>query len=266
MGDSKQRGQAMILRIVAVVIGLTLGAMAQSSYPSLYAGIGDGVYKSADGYKTLMKLESFKSEHGALKAYVEKARQLKTKGFALDNEENKEQSKEYIAALRELAKEKKALDRTVLRKIRMLKEQKAYAELETLAKNPDPMIAGAAEVKRMQHSKPPGKERAKGKPEDDLRRSLMELKGRLLSARSENSPEVHCLNDITAVNYWMAEAETFKKQRDWCKAHDACVQTINFERAAAKSCDAENPLYKKWRERSEKYRIEYKNEYAKACR
>lgn len=256
----------MLYRVLGIVLWLAFDVAAQSSYPLLYAGIGDGVYKSAEGYEALMKLESFKSEQALLRTYSLKARQLKERGFALDKQEHKERSGEYIAALRELDKEKKELHRRVLKKIGLLKKQKAYAELEVLMKSPDPEIARAAYVKDGTISEPIGRSTSKTAPADELQRSLIKLKGRLLTARNENSPDVRCLNDITAINYWMVEADVRKKGRDWCRAYDACEQTINFERAAARSCSEEDPLYQTWRKRSEQYRTAYKDEYAKACR
>ena len=254
----------MRIEFWVALVCFCVNAAAQNPYPPLYGAIGDKVYAAAEGYGALANMKPFEENRVALNLFVKKADRLKLEGFMLSKSATKEQRSAYIASLRSLFEEKKTLDHAVLKQINLLKAGGKRAELLALSDNPYALIRNAAYVAPVAPVKKTKKSAVVEMPED-LWQSLAELKEKLLEARNQNSPDMQCLNDVTAMNYWMAEAEEQKAGRAWCKAHDACEQIINFERAARKSCSKEHPLYERWRAYSIEYRTTLKKELSGMC-
>ena len=252
------------MKLWVALVCFCVNAAAQNPYPPLYGAIGDKVYAAAEGYGALADKAAFEENRVALNLFVKKADRLKREGFLLSESATKGQRSAYIASLRSMFEEKKSLDHAVLQQISRLKAAGKRAELLALSENPYALIRNAAYVAPVTPAKKTEKSAAAEMPED-LWQSLAELKEKLLGARNQKSPDMQCLNDVTAMNYWMAEAEEQKAGRAWCKAHDACEQIISFERAARKSCSKEHPLYERWRAYSVEYRTTLKKELSRMC-
>ena len=241
-------------------------AMANASYPYLYAAIGTPTYQAAEGYRALIGSEYFTASKETMRHFIKESDRLKDEGFRLDEGNTKEDRKVYIEALRQLEKQRNKIDRLVVKSIRMLKAQKLNAELSVLAKSPYPLIRKRAKVHAEQEMTPGGKQvTIAEKDTETLRRSLMSLREELQQARAGNAENVACLNDITAINYWMLKADTLKQKREWCKTADVCRQIIEFEHAAGKNCGKENARYLEWSAASKPYRTTFKQMFEEAC-
>lgn len=88
--------------------------------------------------------------------------------------------------------------------------------------------------------------------------SLEHLKEELYTLREEGAPEdgegsqqMACLNDITAVNYWLIEV--FKHDNDACSLRDAIKQMKSYDKAASDSCGRSSMRYIEWHGRIRPY-------------
>ena len=266
MSSFKRAGS--FIKIVALFFALTLSMLAKDVYPALYSAIGDEVYRAADGYRALTEITSFKKDDALYSIYIKKADQLKEEGFGLDKESTNEQREQYLVALRKLSKEKGKINRSVLKSIRQLKADKMDADLALLSRNPYPLIRQASIVKKATVS-PKELTRKEKVPHTErpgnMQDSLADLKEQLLMARSENSSREKCLNDITAINYWIVKADELSENEEWCRANDACKQVVSYERASKTTCGEDDPLYIQWQDYSAIYRTTLKKEFSDAC-
>ena len=236
--------------LIAVLLKLSLFA---STYPLVYASIGDEVYATAKAYKTLLGNEIFHDIYDDLREYVLEAELLMEDGFRLEHESVREDRKKYVKTLRELAKEKKRLDFLIQKYMDEFYELKAYALLQELSDNDLAYIRNSKAVRgAMEHSLNkeenfPKIEEFKG---DSLEENLQRLKEELIVKREENAPIVACLNDLTAINYWMIRSEKEFAKSSYCEAVKASDQVIKFNTSAKISCVDYQERLKKWQERS----------------
>ena len=82
--------------------------------------------------------------------------------------------------------------------------------------------------------------------------SLQRLKDELYTLReSQDQEKMACLNDITAMNYWMIEV--LKHPKEACKRADAIRQMKSYNKASALSCGRSSIRYVEWRGRIKPY-------------
>lgn len=82
--------------------------------------------------------------------------------------------------------------------------------------------------------------------------SLADLKDELHRLReSEEEAQTACLNDITAINYWMIRV--LEGEKDACALSDAIRQMKSYDKSAAQSCGAESMRYIEWHGRIKPY-------------
>jgi len=82
--------------------------------------------------------------------------------------------------------------------------------------------------------------------------NLQRLKDELYALReSENQDKVACLNDITAMNYWMIEV--LKNSNEACARADAIRQMKSYNKASALSCGRSSIRYVEWKGRIKPY-------------
>ena len=82
--------------------------------------------------------------------------------------------------------------------------------------------------------------------------SLAGLKDELYALREEENEELMaCLNDITAINYWMLKVLEHEKQA--CERRDATKQMKSYDKASAISCGRGSMRYIEWHGRIKPY-------------
>ncbi len=82
--------------------------------------------------------------------------------------------------------------------------------------------------------------------------SLENLKEELYILReSEEQTQTECLNDITAINYWMINI--LENERDACAVSDAIKQMKSYDKKSAKTCGRKSMRYIEWHGRIKPY-------------
>jgi ribosomal protein S13 len=82
--------------------------------------------------------------------------------------------------------------------------------------------------------------------------SLKTLKEELYALReSSDTQKMTCLNDITAINYWMIRV--LENENDSCAFADAIKQMKAYSKASAKSCGRDSMRYIEWHGRIKPY-------------
>lgn len=84
------------------------------------------------------------------------------------------------------------------------------------------------------------------------RQSLAGLKEELYALREEqNEEKMACLNDITAINYWMIKV--LEHENEACERRDAIKQMKSYDKASATSCGRSSMRYIEWHGRIKPY-------------
>ncbi len=82
--------------------------------------------------------------------------------------------------------------------------------------------------------------------------NLIRLKEELYELRdSGDNEKVGCLNDITAINYWMIDL--LKNERDACATRDAIKQMKSYDKSSVNSCGRDSLRYMEWHGRIKPY-------------
>jgi hypothetical protein len=82
--------------------------------------------------------------------------------------------------------------------------------------------------------------------------NLIHLKEELYELReSGDQGKMACLNDITAMNYWMINL--LKNERDACAARDAIKQMKSYDKSSVNSCGRDSIRYMEWHGRIKPY-------------
>lgn len=244
------------------MIALTTAVIAKNGYPLLYGSIGDELYEVAEGYAPLLKIESLEQVHVHIEDYVRQVQTLKETGLALDKVSTAEGYKSYLADLRRLSQQKKELDSRVLAAIEELKIRQIEVDLTTLRENPYALLSEAAAPEVIELNASEGAELSAM----NMQASLQALKMQLIEVRDdENMTMIDCINDVTAINYWILEVDRLRDEQAWCRAYIGTGQIVDFERSARKACGSEHPLFKQWTEHSEHYRTTVRKELVQTC-
>lgn len=251
-------------RIIFFVVFIMGMLQAENMRPQLYASIGEKVYLSADGYEELLQEEYFAHNHDFLLDYVTKAKALQEKGLRLDKQSDKASRAEYVNALRHLEEQSIQIEHKVSEDLNALLVQQQFKVLKALKNSLLPYVRDSIAVRSaISGVLPDEKHLNVAQKENEILLEFKALKTQLLDARASNSERADCLNDITAVVYWMQETDAVSNEV--CKAYNACHQVSSFTKAAKKSCGKEDSLYQKWFEASKKHRTTLKDSYAKEC-
>lgn len=250
------------IRVVIVMMALTTVVIAKDGHPLLYDSIGDELYEVAEGYTPLLKIESLEQVHVHIEDYVRQARSLKETGLTLDKVSTAESHKLYLADLRRLSQQKNELDSRVLIAIEELKIRQIEVDLVTLRENPYSLLSEAAAPEVIELNASEEAEMSAM----NMQASLQALKMQLIEVRDdENTTLIECINDITAINYWILEVDRLRDEGEWCHAYKGTGQIVEFERSARKACGSEHPLFKQWTEHSGHYRMTVRKELAQTC-
>ena len=84
------------------------------------------------------------------------------------------------------------------------------------------------------------------------RQNLIALKEELYVLREEqNEEKMLCLNDITAINYWMIKV--LEHEKDACIRRDSIKQMKSYDKASASSCGRGSMRYIEWHGRIKPY-------------
>lgn len=82
--------------------------------------------------------------------------------------------------------------------------------------------------------------------------NLIRLKEELYELRESGDQEkMACLNDITAINYWMINL--LKNEKDACAARDAIKQMKSYDKSSVNSCGRDSIRYMEWHGRIKPY-------------
>lgn len=244
------------------MIALMTAVIAKDGYPLLYGSVGDELYEVSEGYTPLLKIESLDQVHIHIEDYVRQARSLKEMGLALDKLSTAEGYKLYLADLRRLSQQKEELDSRALIAIEELKIRQIEVDLVTLRENPYALLSEAAAPEVIELNASEEAEMSAM----NMQASLQALKVQLIEVRDdENRTLIECINDITAINYWILEVDRLRDKGEWCRAYTGTGQIVDFERSARKACGSEHPLFEQWTEHSEQYRKTIRKELAQTC-
>jgi len=237
---------------------------AEALRPQIYASIGEPVYDSAAGYKALLSNPYYLKNHGYLQNFVSRAEALQEEGLLLDQDNTKTSRASYVKKLRALLDEATISQHKLEDDLQDLLEHKNFALLKQLKKSELLFIRNSVAVKTALQERIP--QEVNPKIEDNMTiagQNFKALKIKLLQARHSDDPRANCLNDITAVAYWMETTDSIK--RDACKAYNACQQVTSFIKAAKVTCTKEDLLYRDWLERSKGHRTILKDRYQQKC-
>jgi len=248
---------------MVLLLGLVSLLAAQGAYPKVYGSVGDDLFAAADGYARLLQMPDLKRIHRDIAAFTTEAKRLQEVGFSLEKKSDADGYNTYLADLRRLAKKKHSLDARYLKVVHGLKVRHIEVDLAALRQNPYPFIQEAAVSH--ERSEAEGTDR-KEDASMDMQASLEALRTQLMQVREEgNETMTGCLNDITAINYWILKVEMLRVEKEWCSAYDATGHIVDFERSAKRVCGAEHPLYLQWKEHSLDYREALRKELKEAC-
>jgi len=82
--------------------------------------------------------------------------------------------------------------------------------------------------------------------------NIIHLKKELYELReSEDQAKMACLNDITAINYWMIKL--LQNEKDPCMARDAIKQMKSYDKSSLNSCGRDSIRYTEWHGRIKPY-------------
>lgn len=252
----------MILRFFMILMGSMAVWAGEILYPAVFASLGDPVYQAANGYRALLTVNYFHGQEAQLQHFVDDAETARLEGLALERDvQNREKRLEYIAQLRALDTRRQSIDTALLQEIKLLFSTSNTAVLGALQENPYGIVRDVAQQQL-------AKVDMSGKtlPPIDLKRSLEVLKSWLLQARDNGDPFAECLNNVTAINYWMVSVKDAIDRHEWCHAYEMTVQLGNFETAARKSCGRDNLLYREWSKRSDRFRTAIHADLKAQCR
>jgi len=198
---------------------------------------------------------------------VKHLRVFETAGFQMSPEMLKVFSEDDIAQ-KKSAKDKKFQD-----KINLLnqKNKKQEAQVEKLAqsksvqsvkietevkeKTPEPKVIEVKETVILKEEPIVEEKVAPPKELSEIEKyqeSLALLKEELYALReSGEQDKTACLNDITAINYWMIKV--LENEKDACAFVDAIKQMKSYDKSAAESCGRSSMRYVEWHGRIKPY-------------
>lgn len=242
-------------RFILMIIFLSSLLYGATDFPLLYRGIGDNIYSNTEAYKQLLKYDYFQRKHEALSAFVLKSDALREEGFALDASSDAAAKKGYITKLRQLDKENTYIRGTLSSDLPKLRNEREFELLRLMDTFNMPELSNSKEVKVALSQL--SKNADEIMPTVDYNTldhagMLKFYKEKLLIARIDESPEVECLNDITAINYWILEVDKYSD--DACKAKDAVKQIDIFFKSSRQSCGSKNRRYLEFKKRTREYR------------
>ncbi len=188
-----------MIRLGALLILLTLSLGA---WPGFYAFLGDPIYEDARGYRELLNLEPFKEIEGQIRHFTDLADRALEEGAMLDAGSKSVLRINYINTLRQLDGERQNLWRLIEPILNTLQRQGDYDALAAFAENPSPSLRQSGAVLSAQRLR----QGALQNGGVTLDSSYRKLKWQLLDARIQGA-DAACLNDCTAVHYFMIEIE-----------------------------------------------------------
>lgn len=87
---------------------------------------------------------------------------------------------------------------------------------------------------------------------EKYQKNLEYLKEELYALRETNQEaKMNCLNDITAINYWMIKV--LENEKDTCAFVDAIKQMKSYDKSASESCGRSSMRYVEWHGRIKPY-------------
>ena len=253
-------------KMILLTILLSGMLYAATAYPLLYRGIGDTIYENTDGYKKLLKYNFFQNNHPALNNFIEKSDDLRDEGLMLDAASDAKAKKAYINKLRKLDKENSYIRGTLSRDLKELLNEREFELLRVLATLNMEEITNSKQVKIAQSQLEENADKILTSVDYeslDHEGMLKFYKEKLLIARIDESVEVACLNDITAINYWVLEVDRYSD--DACKARDAIKQIDTFFKSSRNNCGNQNDLYLEFKKRTYDYRTSMANSLNREC-
>ena len=239
---------------------------AVTAYPLLYRGIGDNIYSNTDAYKQLLKYDYFQRGHEALNVFVVKSDALREEGAFLDASSDAKAKKNYINKLRALDKENTYIRGTLSSDLHKLRNEREFEVLRLMNTFDMPELSNSKEVKIALSQLEENADKILTSVDYsalDHEGMLKFYKEKLLIARIDESPEVGCLNDITAINYWILEVDKYSD--DACKAKDAISQIDIFFKASRKSCGSQNDRYLEFKKLTYDYRTSMSKRLNSEC-
>lgn len=257
-----------------------------SEFPYIFSSTGDELYKSMYQYQKLMALDIKEESAELLEAYCIDANATLQKGMALDKiKDDPEQEldkgliKSYVKELRALSKQKEVIVDQLRTDNHLLYNKGDFKRLKKIAETGFPLAPRISlAIKGMEKKTPKKKlqikpKQKKSKSEASLKRrknsqdlayytmSLVNLKDELYNLRqnSANSEQtssqvesrMSCLNDITAINYWMIKV--LKNRNDSCSLRDSIKQMKSYSKASMVSCGRDSMRYVEWHNRIKPY-------------
>ncbi len=246
-----------ILMIYCVFLVST--SVSGKEFPQMYASISTPLYKAAEGYKQLVKMEAFSGLIPLLEAYDKKAIILLAQGFELEKSSDRQSRQNYINALRALQKMQEEIDRDIHRIVKTLIAKQDVKALARLQKNPYQKVQKFAHIDNDLSSKGAQKRVAK-----DKHTSLLQFKMMLEEARTNRVEEdIACYNDLAALIYWMIQVDELQSTQRWCDAMNTIKQVLSYHLAAKQHCKTDT--FTLWDSEANIYETSLHDYLSQAC-
>jgi len=261
--------------IFICTLGISLNA--QEIFPTTFSSTGDVLYKNINIYTKIKNLNIYKNRPELLESFCLDAKNTLEDGLAVDKMKNdpeksvdKQMIKEYAKSLRSLSKQDEAIQAQLSQDINKLYKNRDFKTLEKLEKAGivlDSEIISAIKKSKIKVKNVRKKEIKTAKIEEKIiaveeviplsdlefyERSLKDLKDELYTLRETNDYEkMACLNDITAINYWILKI--LKDEKDSCLVVESIKQMKTYDKTASASCGASSMRYIEWHGRIRPY-------------
>ncbi len=228
------------MRFMFFYILVIFTLLADDTYPQIYSAIGDKVYECSDGFRPLSRSDNFLQMRLKLENFIAQSDKIEAMGFSLSVDNSSAKRIEYIKKLRHLDGICDELLAEVLTHLQKLFKEGSYTYLASLHVN---KISAIRESKIVKISQEVIKKDDNSSNSRDsftqIHRKFIEFKRELLQDREdENATE--CLNDITAVYYYLRELSLKGKE---CNNCDYLYAHMKMYYNSARLTCKDNPKY-----------------------
>lgn len=267
-----------------LILSLLITAISASGFPKSFSATGDGIYANTQKYKAIQPLQAHQTRPELIEVFCIDANDTMQKGFNIDRmkedpeaEVTKEMIKDYVKDLRRLSALNEEIDEILQKDMQALVHAKNFKVLKKFQEAGVLLSVQTQRVLKAEDDKAKQEELAKdkafvqtlahqdtaevdeqtpaAKKADTLgfyKKNLIDLKEELYALReSGEEAKMACLNDITAINYWMIRV--IENENDDCALMDAIKQMKSYDKSLVNSCGEDSMRYVEWHGRIKPY-------------
>ena len=249
-----------------------------SEFPTIFSSTGDKLYQNISKYSQVKELPFYKNDTEIFEVYCIDANKTLQEGLILDKKENdtelsveKSEIKSYAKDLRELSKQNDNIEYRLEEDMKILYKGKDFKSLKVFKKLDIYLTLEIKEAIKQDTKKEklskikPRKQVVEVKEEEIIQelkkeltpkafyeKSLINLKDELYTLREENNlKKMSCINDITAINYWMLKI--LENKNDSCALVKDIKQMKTYDKNAKNTCGSSSMRYIEWHGRIKPY-------------